>query len=73
MSIPYVDKKVCIGCGTCEAICPQVFKVNDEALADVIEADFEAHKEAIDEAIEACPVDCISWKEGAKPDLPAEA
>ncbi|MAF13652.1 MAG: ferredoxin [Parcubacteria group bacterium] len=71
MSTPYVDKDICIGCGTCESICPQVFKVNDDAKADVLEADYEANKEAVDESIEACPVDCISWKEGAKPDIPA--
>ncbi len=56
----------CIGCGTCEAICPEVFKlemVGDKMLAVVQKTDYAAHKEKIDESIAACPVQAISWEE----------
>lgn len=52
----------CINCGSCEAICPEVFKV-DDGKAKVLQADYAAHKEKIDEAVSACPVQAISWEE----------
>ena len=64
MSKPIVNEETCIGCGTCESICPAVFKITDDAKAHVTDdADFEANKDAIQESIDACPVDSISWGE----------
>lgn len=59
----YVEKEECTGCGNCEQICPQVFEMNDEGVADVIaeELDVETLKCA-KEAVEDCPVDCIELK-----------
>lgn len=55
-----VNQDVCIGCGACQAICPEVFEINDEGFAqatvDVIAEDFE--ETAID-AKESCPVNAI--------------
>lgn len=56
----------CIGCGTCEALASEVFKVEDKdgkVIAVVQEADYEANKEKINEALAACPVQAISWEE----------
>ena len=56
----------CIACGTCEAICPAVFKVAEvdgKMIATVLEADYEAEKAKIDEAIGSCAVQAISWSE----------
>jgi ferredoxin len=56
----------CIACGTCEGICPEVFKVEDKdgkMIAVVQSADYDANKEKIDESISACPVQSISWEE----------
>lgn len=53
----------CIGCGTCESICPEVFKVeekDDRIIAVVLEADYATFKDKIDESIGACPVQAIS-------------
>lgn len=52
-----VDKKTCIGCGTCVSICPQVFKMGDDNKSHV-----KSQKDipCVDEAIKACPVDAIS-------------
>ncbi len=52
----------CIGCGSCEAACPEVFKV-DNGKAQVLDADYEANKAKIDEAIAACPTQAITWEE----------
>ncbi len=59
MAKPIVNQDTCIGCGSCESICPAIFKVND-GKAMVQEADYEANAECIKEAIGACPVAAIS-------------
>ncbi len=57
---PKVNEETCIGCGTCEAMCPAVFKVGDDGKAKVQETDYTAHDTEIKEAIESCPVQAIS-------------
>ena len=52
-----VDKEKCIGCGSCEAMCPEVFKIVD-GKARVLEA--KTDKRCVPQAEEACPVDAIS-------------
>lgn len=54
--------ETCIACGTCEAICPEVFRVEEKdgtMIAVVLEADYEALKDKIEEAAAACPVQAI--------------
>jgi len=34
-----VNQDLCIGCGTCEALCPSVFKLNQAGKAEVIRQD----------------------------------
>jgi ferredoxin len=59
----FIDEEECIGCGTCEEICPEVFKLNEETdKAEVIDQK-GAPEDKIEEAIEACPVECIHWEE----------
>ena len=48
----------CISCGTCEAICPQVFEVKDISYVKQ-DACFDQHAEEIEEACEMCPVSVI--------------
>jgi|TARA_B100001971_G_C18129466_1_gene504002 ferredoxin len=54
-----INKKTCIGCGACEAVCPEVFEMGDDMKAHV-KAGADASKPCIKEAIEGCPVDSIS-------------
>jgi len=69
LKMPYkveVDKNTCIGCGACEATCPENFEVKEEASGE-----FKGEIKAIPkkkvvleigsnkEAEEVCPVDCI--------------
>ena len=54
-------EKGCTSCGLCEDICPEVFKLEDEAV--VIEgADFSSYEEQIKEAAESCPVEVIKYE-----------
>lgn len=61
--IVYIDEEECIGCGSCEEICPEVFKLNEETeKAEVIMRE-GGSEDLIEEAIETCPVECIYWEE----------
>ena len=51
-----MDAATCIGCGACESVCPESFKMNDQ-----MKAEFTGKKaDCIKEAEETCPVDAIS-------------
>jgi ferredoxin len=60
--VPVVDQDECTGCETCVDICPGVFVLNDDMVAEVTDPN-GASEEEIQEAIDSCPVECISWKE----------
>lgn len=52
----------CTACGLCEDICPEVFKLKDEAT--VIEGvSYEDYTEKIKEAADNCPVEVIKYSE----------
>lgn len=55
-----VDKNVCIGCGACQAICPDVFQIEDDGLAAVIGNIDDSNKEDAYDAKDGCPVAAIS-------------
>ena len=58
-----VEEEECIGCGSCQEICPEVFQVDEEKeKARVIKAE-GGPEELINEAISTCPVSCIHWQE----------
>jgi ferredoxin len=59
-----IDRDECIGCGTCVEHIDTVFFLNDdEGKAYVIAQ--EGAMDRIDDAIDACPVTCISWLDAA--------
>jgi ferredoxin len=51
----------CISCGTCEAVCPQVFKVTDVSHVNQ-QADLQSNADLIEEAAEICPVSVIKYE-----------
>lgn len=59
-----VDAEVCIGCGLCVEICPEVFEMNDNNIAvvkvDSVPAETESSSR---EAAENCPVEAIKVEE----------
>lgn len=57
---PEIDNKKCIGCGTCSAMCPEVFEIQAGKATLVNEAPIEDKQECIQEAKQACPVEAIS-------------
>ena len=58
---PYVDQDTCISCELCVSIAPEVFRMNDDNVAEVFDP-LGASEEMILEAIDNCPVNCIHWE-----------
>ncbi len=58
-----IDEEVCIGCESCAEVCPQVFRFNpDQEKAEVILPE-GGPKDCIEDAMDACPVNCIHWED----------
>lgn len=51
-----IDKDLCIGCGTCSAVCPKTFKMNEENKAEAINNE---DTPCVKNAVESCPVQAI--------------
>ena len=58
----YVDRDECTSCGQCADDLPEVFEMDDDDIAIVIEGHGGSEDE-IQEEIDACPGECIHWKE----------
>ena len=66
------ERKKCIGCGACAAICPTYFEMKDDGKADLVggterkneiyELEIKEETEDLKEAVEACPVVCFNVK-----------
>ena len=64
-----LGKSKCIGCGSCVALCPKFFEIDEEGKARLKGAQFDSktEKETLEiskpecakEAAEVCPVQCI--------------
>lgn len=52
-----LDKNLCIGCGTCVAICPKSFKMNENELKAEVVGD--ENSECAKNSAESCPVQAI--------------
>ena len=50
----------CISCGLCESICPEVFRMNDDGLAEGYADITPAVQSSAEEARDSCPVSVIS-------------
>ena len=57
-----VDQENCIGCGACEATCPEVFELDGDLSQVILEPVSEELQESALEAEEGCPVEAISHK-----------
>ena len=70
-----VDEDVCIGCGACMSIAPDVFEMNEEGLATVkkdkaiLEEMEEEMQEDVLDALEGCPTGAIVKEELEQNDI----
>ena len=58
-----VDQEACIGCGTCEGLCPEVFELDESLGKSQVILPEGGDEECIEDAIASCPVSAISWEE----------
>jgi len=62
-----LEKSKCIGCGTCAALCAEVFEIGDDGKAHLKGSQPAEELEELElknvscvkDAIDACPVQCI--------------
>ena len=59
MSKAKVDENLCIGCGTCEALCPAVFKLDMETGKSKVIGEDCSNCDC-QEVVNSCPVSAIS-------------
>ncbi len=55
-----VDENVCIGCGLCNSICPEVFSMNVEGKAQATDNIPDGKQDEVKDAESSCPVNAIS-------------
>ena len=60
--VPDIDLSRCSCCQGCEALCPEVFRLNPAGYMEVADRP-EYPLECVDEAIAKCPEDCLGWRE----------
>ncbi len=53
-----VDQSLCIGCGVCYDMCPEVFQMTEEGKAQATRDECEQH--SVEEVADACPVEAIN-------------
>lgn len=58
-----IDQTACISCRNCASICPEVFRMNEDELAEVYRQPEEITERVL-EAIEDCPtmIITIEWE-----------
>lgn len=54
-----IETASCVGCGSCEAICPEVFTMNDHGVAHAVAETDHKHLADIKDAMKMCPANCI--------------
>ena len=70
VKVAFVGRDVCIGCNVCQTVCPEVFIVKEDPEHDGMlksftndEVDQVPIEKKVQEAIDMCPVQCISWRD----------
>lgn len=60
MKTVVVETEDCISCGLCISICPAVFRFDSTGRSECFDPAGATEAE-IQNAIDGCPVQCISW------------
>jgi len=55
-----INKEACIGCGTCSAVAPDIFRLTDDGKAEVISGDHSGKEALVNQAKDSCPTQAIS-------------
>lgn len=56
----YFVNEECIGCGLCNGLCPKVFYMNQEGVAEAVDQEVDADDvSSANDAMNGCPVQAI--------------
>lgn len=55
-----IDGELCIGCGFCASVCPEVFEVGEDEKARVINQPDATTEHTATDAMAGCPVNAIT-------------
>ena len=58
----FIDEDECIGCGSCEEICPEVFRLNKKTEKSEVIKPEGGPEDLIEKAMVECPMSCIYWE-----------
>ena len=59
----YIVEQDCQGCGLCEDICPEVFRLNEQTKVAEVFKPAGGPEDLIQQAVDSCPAECIYWEE----------
>ena len=59
MANPTIDGDLCVSCGVCTEVCPEVFELGSDDVAQV-KADADLNAACTQEAVDQCPVGAIT-------------
>ena len=57
-----IDLDECIGCGSCQEICPEVFELDEEIEKSYVIKLEGGPEDLIEQAMGECPMSCIYWE-----------
>lgn len=57
-----IETEDCVGCESCVELCTDVFGFDEGVQKAVVILPEGGPEDCIEEAIEACPVECIHWE-----------
>lgn len=57
-----IDEEECLGCEACVELCPDIFGFDDDAEKAIVIMPEGGDENCIDEAMDSCPADCISYE-----------
>ncbi len=58
-----IDVDECLGCETCVELYPEVFEMDSDSDKAVVIMEQGGDEDQIEEAIAACPAECIYWED----------
>jgi len=58
-----VNEEMCIGCGLCPQVCPEVFKMEGDKAVAYADPVPDGSEESCRDAVDQCPVNAISVEE----------
>lgn len=57
-----IDEDECVGCEACVDLCPDVFEFDNDTEKAIVIKPEGGDEDCINEAIETCPSECITWE-----------